>query len=72
MVNKVMQLLLLLLASYWEIYIKIVCSYYPANKESICATIFVKIIVFMNSVSQSFVVFVSRFWNYYHVIVIGQ
>ena len=68
MVNKVMQLLLLLLASYWEIYIKIVCSYYPAHKENICATTFAKIIVFMKPVSQSFVLFVSRFWNYYHVI----
>ena len=69
MVNKVMQLLLLLLASYWKIYIKIVFSYYPAHKECICATTFAKNIVFMKTVSQSFVLFVSRFWNYYHVIV---
>ena len=47
-----MQLLLLLLASYWQIYIKNVCSYYPAHEESICATTFAKIIVFMKSVSQ--------------------
>ena len=64
-----MQLLLLLLASYLEIYRRIVCSYYPAHKESICATIFAKIIFFMKSVSQSFVLFGSRFWNSYHVIV---
>ena len=69
MVNKVMQLPLLLLESHWEIYLKIVCSYYLAHKESICATTFAKIIIFMKSVSQSFALFVSRFWNYYHVIV---
>ena len=67
MVNKVMQLPQVLLVSYWQIYIKIVCSYYPAHKESICATTFAKI-VFMKSASQSFL-FDSRFWNYYHVIV---
>ena len=64
-----MQLSFLLFASYTEIYIKIVCSYYPAHKENICATTFAKIIVFLKSFSQSFVLFVSRFWNYYHVIV---
>ena len=64
-----MQLLLLLLASYWQIYIKNVCSYYPAHEESICATTFAKIIVFMKSVSQSFVLFVSGFLKYYHIIV---
>ena len=64
-----MQLPLLLLESYWEIYLKIVCSYYPAHKESICATTFAKIIIFMKSVSQRFALFVSRFWNDYHVIV---
>ena len=69
MVSKVMQLPLLLLESHWEIYLKIVCSYYLAHKESICATTFAKIIIFMKSVSQSFALFVSRFWNYYHVIV---
>ena len=63
-----MQLSFLLFASYTEIYTKIVCSYYPAHKESICATTFAKI-VFLKSFSQSFVLFVSRFWNYYHVIV---
>ena len=64
-----MQLSFLLFASYTEIYIKIVCSYYPAHKENICATTFAKIIVFLKSFSQSFVLFVSRFWNYYHLIV---
>ena len=64
-----MQLSFLLFASYTEIYIKFVCSYYPAHKENICATTFAKIIVFLKSFSQSFVLFVSRFWNYYHVIV---
>ena len=57
MVNKVMQLPLLLLESHWEIYLKIVCSYYLAHKESICATTFAKIIIFMKSVSQSFALF---------------
>ena len=69
MVNKVIHLLLLLLASYWETFIKIVCSDYPAHKEIICATTFVKIIVFMKSFSQGFFLFVSRIWNYYHVII---